>query len=345
MYLTDRDIKALSGEMDIRGPNSAHPFEPERQIQPCSIDLRVSDLFWKPHRRRWLVRRLMPWRTAKIDLGEPNIHALNAFRDWKKVKIREGQKLTIRPGETVMARVYERFRMPNSCAGKIEGRSSFARLGLSVHCTGDFINPGWDGFMPLQLSNHGTLPIKIAPFFPICQLMIVRLSGTPDRTYGNRELRSKYINDDGGPSLWWRDGRIKELQERLAGVAVVDSVQEEIVATVRYQSTTIIRRLTSYVGRRKKAEHVAEVLDSFSRRESILRLLDLVVLGLPAFLATAALGECLNTGRVFGGTSLVLIILALVSLLPALICYERREDGYLGPRELNELRIRPDSQA
>jgi hypothetical protein len=172
--------------------------------------------------------------------------------------------------------------------------------------------------------------------------MIVPLSGIPDRTYGNEELRSKYINDDGGPSLWWRDGRIKELQERLAGVAVVDSVQEEIVATVRYQSTTVIRRLTSYVGRRKKAEHAAEVLDSFSRRESAVRLFDIVVLGLPAFLAAAALGECLNTGQGFGATSLVLVILMLVSLVPALICYERREDGYLGPKELNELRNRPD---
>ena len=224
MSLTDHEIRALSGEMDIIGPDPNHPFEPDRQIQPCSIDLRVSDVFWKPHRRRWLARRLMPWRTAVVDLGEPNVHFHNAFRDWKKVKIAPGQKLTIRPGQTVMTRIYERFRMPNGCAGKIEGRSSFARLGLSIHCTGDFINPGWDGFMPLQLTNHGTLPIKIAPFFPICQLMVIRLSGTPDRTYGNETPRSKYINDDGGPSLWWRDGRIKELQERLAGVAIAAAI-------------------------------------------------------------------------------------------------------------------------
>lgn len=346
MYLADHEIKALTEEMDIRGTDPNHPFEPERQIQPCSIDLRVSDVFWEPHRRRWLARKLMPWRTAAVDLGEPNVHALNAFRDWKKVRIREGQKLTIRPGQTVMTRIYERFQMPHGCAGKIEGRSSFARLGLSVHCTGDFINPGWDGFMPLQLTNHGPLPIRIAPFFPICQLMIVRLAGTPERTYGSQELRSKYVNDDGGPSLWWRDGRIKQLQERLAGVAVGESVQAEIVEKVRYESPTILRRLTRYAARARGVENAAQILDDFSHRERRLKLLDSFFFGLPAFLAAAALTECLATDRIFSGISLVLVVVVALSLLPALVCYERREDGYLGPKELRGMqRDPPDRQA
>jgi hypothetical protein len=92
MYLTDREIKALSADLKINGPNGAHPFEPGRQIQPCSIDLRVSDVLLKPRRRRWIARRVMPWRTAVVDLGEPNVHALNDFRDWKKVRIRARPK-------------------------------------------------------------------------------------------------------------------------------------------------------------------------------------------------------------------------------------------------------------
>jgi deoxycytidine triphosphate deaminase len=59
MYLTDLDIKVLTGEMGIEGPNSEHPFEPERQIQPCSIDLRISNVFWKPRRRRRIWRRIL----------------------------------------------------------------------------------------------------------------------------------------------------------------------------------------------------------------------------------------------------------------------------------------------
>ena len=173
MYLADHEIKALGDEMKIAGSNPDHPFEPERQIQPCSIDLRISDVFWKPRRRRRLWRQLMPWREVTIDLRRSSINALDPIRDWKKFEVKEGQFVTIKPGHTVMGRVYERFRMPTNCAGKIEGRSSFARLGLSVHCTGDFINPGWEGYMPLQLSNVGPYPLRLAPYFSICQLMLI----------------------------------------------------------------------------------------------------------------------------------------------------------------------------
>src|ERR1017187_3916268 len=67
MYLVDRDIKALSGELNLEGPNPDHPFDPDSQIQPCSIDLRISNIFWRPSRRRRLWRRLLPWREVTID--------------------------------------------------------------------------------------------------------------------------------------------------------------------------------------------------------------------------------------------------------------------------------------
>src|ERR1035438_5751634 len=65
MYLADRDIKALGGELNLEGPNPDHPFDPDNQIQPCSIDLRISNVFWRPSRRRRLWRRLLPWRDRK----------------------------------------------------------------------------------------------------------------------------------------------------------------------------------------------------------------------------------------------------------------------------------------
>jgi hypothetical protein len=171
--------------------------------------------------------------------------------------------------------------MRDGYARKIEGRSSFARLGLTVHCTGDFINPVWDGFMPLRLTNHGTLPIRIAPFFPICQLMIVPLASPPERTYGDEELRSKYVNDDGGPSRWWRDGRIRELQERLAGIPVEEAVQREIAKLLRFEGPTILWRLTRFLGRRKGIEHASETLDRFAFWANVRRFFDLALIGLP----------------------------------------------------------------
>jgi deoxycytidine triphosphate deaminase len=261
--------------MSVTGPNQEHPFEPERQVQPCSIDLRISNVFWKPRRRRRIWRRILR-REIVIDLRRSSIHDLNALRDWKRFEVKEGQSITIKPGHIIMGRIYERFRIPANCAGKVEGRSSFARMGLAVHCTGDFINPGWEGYMPLQLTNLGPYPLRLAPYFSICQLMLVRLSGEPDRTYGDEDLRSKYVNDDGGPSLWWRDERVRQLQERLGNSNATEAIRREIVDTVRFQSTEVIARLQHHIDRKRVAqiENADQVLSDFARWEKRRRLID-----------------------------------------------------------------------
>jgi deoxycytidine triphosphate deaminase len=176
MYLSDTDIRALLPELAIHTMHDEHPFDEDVQIQPCSIDLRLSDVFWRPSRRQRLWHRLLPWRAPTIDIRHSRMHELAPLRDWKKLQLSRGSTLTIKPGQVVMARIYERFQIPPSCAGKVEGRSSYARLGLFAHCSGDFINPGWGGFMPLQLFNAGAYPIRITPFVSICQLKLVRLS-------------------------------------------------------------------------------------------------------------------------------------------------------------------------
>lgn len=163
MYLADKEILRRLDGMGIEGPEPAHPFNPAEQVQPCSIDLRVSNVFWRPSRRREF-RRLVLRRPHAIDLRRAGVHDLDALRDLKRVELKEGEFIGIKPGQVVMGRIYERFRMPPDCAGKIEGRSSYARLGLAVHLTGDFINPGWEGYMPLQMFNAGPYPILLPPF-------------------------------------------------------------------------------------------------------------------------------------------------------------------------------------
>lgn len=333
MYLTDHEITTLEAQLQIEGPNAEHPFESARQIQPCSIDLRVSDVFWKPRRRRQLWRKLMPWREITIDLGRSNIHVLDPIRDWKRVVVKEGQFITIKPGHTIMARVYERFRMPSDCAGKIEGRSSFARLGLAIHCTGDFINPGWEGYMPLQLANLGPYPLRLGPYFSICQLMLMRLPSQPTRSYGDTELRSKYINDDGGPSLWWRDARVEELQKRLGQANGLEAIRQDIVERMRFESTEVIARFQRDIDRERigRIENTDQVLERFAQRENRRRLLDRFFIGLPALFFAAWLASAFD---LFDIAWFVLLGCLLVSLIPALLSYERHDDGYLGTREL-----------
>ena len=343
MYLADHEIRALSDKLELQGPNSAHPFEPDRQIQPCSIDLRISNVFWKPRRRRRLLRRLMPWREITIDLRRSSIHALDPIRDWKRFDVQEGQSVTIRPGETIMARIYESFRLPSNVAGKIEGRSSFARLGLSVHCTGDFINPGWRGFMPLQLTNAGPYPLRIAPYFSICQLMLIPLASEPDRSYGDAELRSKYVNDEGGPSLWWRDARVEELQKRLGEANAHEAIRQTIVDRVRFQSTEVLARFQHDIDHKRVGaiENANQVLEEFARREDRRRMFDVVMLSSPVLFGG---GLIAGVFAKFGVWTIALILLTLVSLIAASIAYERRDDGYLGGSELRALKP-PDEHA
>lgn len=339
MYLADHELQDLLGEMGLgEEAGGAAPFDAGTQIQPCSIDLRISNVFWKPSRtRRWL--RRVGRRVGSVDLRHAEAHDLEPLRDWKRYELEQGETLTIKPGDVLMARVHERFQVPSAYAGKIEGRSSFARLGLSVHCTGDFINPGWQGFMPLQLFNAGPYPIKITPYLMICQLMVIRLASEPELTYGDPLLRSKYENDDGGPSKWWRDRSVLALQERLGEVHVPTTIQSEILDRVRFAEPAVLERLRSYVGHQRVGaiENRQALLEDLASKEDRRRLADTVAIGTVPVLAAADLGSALVPPIGIG--HLILYVLTVVAVFLGFRGYLRRDSGYLGRREMKS----PDS--
>ena len=328
----------------MEGPHQDHPFDARVQVQPCSIDLRVSNVFWQARRRRRIRRRLLPRQGVTVDLRRSHLHDLDPLRDWERVELKEGDTLTIRPGHVVMGRIYERFRIPGRHAGKIEGRSSFARMGLAIHCTGDFINPGWEGFMPLQLYNAGPYPIRLTPYLSICQLMLVRLSDDPERSYGDEELRSKYINDDGGPSLWWRDQQVRALQQRLGEVHATERMQQEIIERVRFENPDVLERFQDFVRKRRveDVENADQLLQEFAQREDRLRLVDRVLLASPA-VALGGLISSLFAKLAFWHLFVALLVVA--SVAGAFVAYFRRDSGYLGTRDLAALRKRPPSAA
>ena len=340
MYLADRDIRDLLPEMKLRGPNDAHPFNSNTQIQPCSIDLSVSNVFWKPRRRRRFWRRLLPGFEFAIHLGRSGIPELGPLRDWTREELQEGEVITIKPGEVVMSRIYERFRIPAKYAGKIEGRSSFARLGLSIHCTGDFINPGWEGFMPLQLYNAGPYPLKLPPYLSICQLVLIQLSSDPERPYGHAQLDSKYVNDDGGPSLWWRDARVKEIQRRLGEVSVTERISQEVVTILRPEQSDVLERFQRFLDHQKvgSVDNADQLLDAFAKNEDRRRLVDRVARASPAVLLGGVIG--LLTGS-HGALLVFLISLTILGLVASVWAYGRSVGGYLGRKELEEAKHRP----
>jgi deoxycytidine triphosphate deaminase len=74
MYLSDTDIRQRLAELDIECPDPAHPFQADEQIQPCSIDLRLSNVFWEPRRgatidlRKSALLELQPRPTIGVSL-------------------------------------------------------------------------------------------------------------------------------------------------------------------------------------------------------------------------------------------------------------------------------------
>jgi Homing endonuclease/dUTPase len=84
--------------------------------------------------------------------------------------------------------------------------SSLGRLGLLIHSTAGFIDPGWDGHVTLELSNVANLPITIYPGMKIGQLSFVQLSEPAERPYGSEGIGSKYQGQRGPtPSRYWQN--------------------------------------------------------------------------------------------------------------------------------------------
>jgi hypothetical protein len=84
--------------------------------------------------------------------------------------------------------------------------SSLGRLGLLIHSTAGFIDPGWDGHVTLELSNVANLPITIYPGMKIGQLSFVQLSEPAEQPYGSAGIGSKYQGQRGPtPSRYWQN--------------------------------------------------------------------------------------------------------------------------------------------
>jgi len=108
MYLSDNEIHDKLDKIAFEVESNALAFDPKEQIQPASIDLRLSNLFWIPKRR------------GTIDLRKTALLELEPRRFWKKIMLRSSDCLTIKPNSLVLGRVAEKFSMPPDCAGKIE---------------------------------------------------------------------------------------------------------------------------------------------------------------------------------------------------------------------------------
>lgn len=174
MILSDRDIKIAikSGKITVK------PFV-SKHMQPASIDLRLDKYF----------KIFNIAEHHVVDVREP---ADNLMRD---VEITSKRPFILHPSEFALGLIYEETGVASDHVGRLEGKSSLGRLGLIVHTTAGYLDPGNSLKMTLELFNAGRLPIKLYYKMPIAQMAFEQLSSPCERPYGSEGLNSKYFGD------------------------------------------------------------------------------------------------------------------------------------------------------
>jgi dCTP deaminase len=176
MIFSDRSIRAAidSGRVVI------DPFDPA-MVQPSSVDLRVDRRFrvFEGHRYPFIDPR-----SEQFDLTS-------------EVLADEAHPFILHPGEFVLGSTLERVRLSSDVVARLEGKSSLGRLGLLIHSTAGFVDPGFDGYLTLELSNVAKLPIAIYPTMKIGQISFYELTTAAEFPYGTAGMGSKYQGQSG----------------------------------------------------------------------------------------------------------------------------------------------------
>jgi dCTP deaminase len=184
VVLSDRTIGRLIDE----GRIEIDPYDASL-LQPSSLDVRVDRYFRVFRNNRY-----------------PHIDVKHEQEDLTEQVEIDDEPFILHPGEFVLGSTLERVRLPDDLVARLEGKSSLGRLGLLIHSTAGFIDPGFDGHVTLELSNVANLPITIYHAMKIGQLSFMQLSEPASTPYGADALGSKYQGQRGPtPSRYWQN--------------------------------------------------------------------------------------------------------------------------------------------
>ncbi len=185
MVLSDATIARCLAE----GRIEIDPYD-DALLQPSSVDVRVDRLFRVFHNNRY------PFIDVKVEQAELT----------ELVEVDGDHPFVLHPGEFVLGSTLERIRLPDDLVARLEGKSSLGRLGLLIHSTAGFIDPGWDGHVTLELSNVANLPITIYPGMKIGQISFMQMSEPATTPYGASSIGSKYKGQEGPtPSRYFKN--------------------------------------------------------------------------------------------------------------------------------------------
>lgn len=137
---------------------------------------------------------ITPFDKTKVGPGSVDLHLANDFRIFKKVHdivdvndatdyekmtelIHAPEGIVLMPGETILGITRETIKLASNICGWLEGRSRFARIGLLVHISASFMQPGIDNQQVLEMTNFSPIPLRIHPGTAICQFIFQRTIG------------------------------------------------------------------------------------------------------------------------------------------------------------------------
>jgi dCTP deaminase len=135
------------------------PFDPS-QVGPASVDLHLDRQFR-------VFKKIHDVFHVTEDLTDDDVTELLEVDDY----------FVLMPGEAALGITRERLTLSDDLCGWLEGRSRFARVGLMIHITASFMQPGIDNRQVLEMYNAGPFPLAIHPGIAVCQFVFMECVG------------------------------------------------------------------------------------------------------------------------------------------------------------------------
>lgn len=175
MILADRTIKKYLDQGEIY----IDPFNMD-YLQPATYDLTLDKHFLKFDTTKY----------SEIDTRKPVDDMMAEY-----MIENDEDPFVLHPKEFALANIFEVTGVSDKIVGRLEGKSSLARLGLIIHTTAGFLDPGNKLRLTLELFNAGSMPIKLYYRMKIAQIAFEELDERCERPYGHKDLGSKYFGD------------------------------------------------------------------------------------------------------------------------------------------------------
>lgn len=175
MILSDRDIRQAIADGRVKVVSAQQ--ELFQYIHASSMDFRLGNTFKLYEHSKFPV----------LDPRNPDSFAGNM----RTITVPDGEAFIVQPGEFVLGVTQEQISLPDDLVARVEGRSSLGRLGIIVHSTAGFVDPGFSGTITLEISNLNRLPVALYPGMRICQIAFEQMSSPAEMPYHSKPF-SKY---------------------------------------------------------------------------------------------------------------------------------------------------------